>query len=222
MFEPLAEAAASRYGVGIDFFKRLIRQESGYNPNAVSRAGAQGIAQFMPGTAAMMGLDDPFDPAKALPKSAELLAALHRRFGNQGLAAAAYNAGEGRVRAWLSGQSGLPLETRNYVRAITGRDAHEWAPAGLTATLMPGSLASNRAPAFTGLSGRISPEWAFTLKILPRANGQVPFTKTSNTSVSKTAQASTALRQTVLRPLSGESALCESMRSTGCIVAAVY
>ncbi|KQP04860.1 hypothetical protein ASF28_18690 [Methylobacterium sp. Leaf99] len=220
--EPLAEAAAQQHGVAIDFFKRLIRQESGYNRYAVSFAGAQGIAQFMPGTAAMMGLDDPFDPAKALPKSAELLALLHRRLGNQGLAAAAYNAGEGRVRAWLSGQGGLPLETRNYVRAITGRDAHEWAPAGLAAALMPGPLAPSRAPAFTGLSARMSPEWAFALTILPRASGPASLAAAAPARRPAAAQASMRAERRGARPPSGESSLCESMRSTGCIVAAVY
>lgn len=221
-FELLAEAAATRHGIGIDFFKRLIQQESNYNPNAISRAGAQGIAQFMPGTAVMMGLDDPFDPGKALPKSAELLALLHRRLGNQGLAAAAYNAGEGRVRAWLSGQGGLPLETRNYVRAITGRDAYEWAAAGLAATSMPVPLTPNRAPAFTHLSGRISSEWAFALTIRPRANGSATVAAAAPPSGREHAQASLRADRRAARPANGETSLCESMRSTGCIVAAVY
>lgn len=220
--EPLAEAAAQQHGIPVDFFKRLIRQESGYNRYAVSFAGAQGIAQFMPGTAAMMGLDDPFDPAKALPKSAELLAALHRRLGNQGLAAAAYNAGEGRVRAWLAGQSGLPLETRNYVRAITGRDAHEWAPANLAATLMPGSLAPSRSPAFTAVSARISPEWAFALTILSRGKAEAPLAKSVASRVPEIALAVARPARRAARAPSGEAALCESMRGTGCIVAAVY
>ncbi|MGU3359059.1 lytic transglycosylase domain-containing protein [Methylobacterium sp. M6A4_1b] len=221
-FAPLVEAAAHRHGIAIDFFKRLIRQESGYNPNAVSSAGAQGIAQFMPGTAAMMGLDDPFDPAKALPKSAELLAALHRRLGNEGLAAAAYNAGEGRVRAWLSGQGGLPLETRNYVRAITGREAEEWAPANLSAILVPVSLPAARRSAFTGASARISPEWAFALTILPSAAANSAFAKPAASRPAQTAQAAARPGRRVGRPVSGEAALCEGMRSTGCIVAAVY
>jgi Transglycosylase SLT domain len=105
----------------------LIRQESGFNPNSVSRAGAQGIAQFMPATAYDRGLKDPFDPAEALPKSAELLNELRDHFGNLGLAAAAYNAGPDRVHRWLAGKSQLPQETIDYVRVITGHDAVDWA-----------------------------------------------------------------------------------------------
>ena len=81
----------------------------------------------MPGTASDRGLFDLFDPVAALPKSAEFLAELHAEFGNLGLAAAAYNAGPQRVRDWIAGRGGLPAETRNYVIAITGRSADEWA-----------------------------------------------------------------------------------------------
>src|SRR6185503_17464107 len=78
------------------------------------------------GTAAERGLADPFDPEQAIPKSAELLDELRRRFGNLGLAAAAYNGGPARVEAWLDGRGGLPWETRNYVSVITGRAAEDW------------------------------------------------------------------------------------------------
>jgi soluble lytic murein transglycosylase-like protein len=109
-----------------DFFTRLIWQESRFNPFSVSRAGAQGIAQFMPGTAQRVGLVDPFDPIEALPKSAELLRGLRTKFGNLGLAAAAYNAGPKRVEDWLASRKPLPQETEAYVRIITGRSAQEW------------------------------------------------------------------------------------------------
>ncbi len=69
----MAEQAATTHTLPTDYFMRLIRQESGFNPNSLSHAGAQGIAQFMPATAFDRGLKDPFDPAEALPKSAELL-----------------------------------------------------------------------------------------------------------------------------------------------------
>jgi hypothetical protein len=87
---------------------------------------AQGIAQFMPYTADERGLLDPFNPVAALPKAAEFLSELRSQFGNLGLAAAAYNAGPGRVRSYLSGRGGMPAETRNYVRAITGRSVDDW------------------------------------------------------------------------------------------------
>jgi hypothetical protein len=123
----MAEDAATAHTLPVGYFLRLIRQESGFNPNSVSRAGAQGIAQFMPATAYDRGLKDPFDPAEALPKSAELLNELRDHFGNLGLAAAAYNAGPERVHRWLAGKSPLPQETIDYVRVITGHDAVDWA-----------------------------------------------------------------------------------------------
>ena len=122
----MIEGAAAAHGLPAAFFTRLIWQESSFRPRATSGAGAQGVAQFMPGTAAERGLGDPFDPEQAIPKSAEMLADLRRRFGNLGLAAAAYNGGPARVEAWLEGRGGLPGETRNYVSVITGRTAEGW------------------------------------------------------------------------------------------------
>jgi hypothetical protein len=126
-FRKLAADSAIAHALPVEYFLRLISQESGFNPNSISRAGAQGIAQFMPATASDRGLKDPFDPAEALPKSAELLNEFKQRFGNLGLAAAAYNAGPERVRRWLAGENGLPQETLNYVRIVTGREAADWA-----------------------------------------------------------------------------------------------
>jgi hypothetical protein len=128
----LVEEAAQAHGLPPEFFARLIWQESRFNPGAVgptTRNGqhAQGIAQFMPDTAKERGVPDPFDPAAALPKSAEFLRDLRTQFGNLGLAAAAYNAGPKRVRDWLAGRSSLPGETRSYVSTITGRSADDWA-----------------------------------------------------------------------------------------------
>jgi hypothetical protein len=142
----LVESAAQAHGLPFEFFARLIWQESRFQPNAVgpmTRNGqrAQGIAQFMPGTASERGLFDPFDPVSALPKAAEFLEELHRTFGNLGLAAAAYNAGPRRVRDWLDGHGGLPAETRNYVLRITGRSAEEWAAASRSGDGDKGPLA---------------------------------------------------------------------------------
>jgi hypothetical protein len=119
-------ASAHTSGLPVSFFSNLIWQESRFVFRAVSPAGALGIAQFMPRTAAAVGLTNPFDPLKALPASARLLGGLFQRFGNLGLAAAAYNAGEARVNNWLSNKSGLPQETRNYVLAITGLPVEHW------------------------------------------------------------------------------------------------
>src|SRR3954451_5049014 len=121
----LARAAAV-HDIPLAFFTRLIRQESNFNSKAVSRAGAQGIAQFMPATALWRGLSDPFEPTQALLESARWLHELQAEFGNLGLAAAAYNAGPRRVKDWVGGRGKLPNETRAYVRAITGRTAEEW------------------------------------------------------------------------------------------------
>jgi hypothetical protein len=110
----------------VDFFTRLIWQESRFKPDAISRKGAQGIAQFMPATARASGLENPFNALDAITKSGELLRDLRREFGNLGLAAAAYNAGSGRVHDWLSGHRQLPQETRAYVRIVTGRSVEEW------------------------------------------------------------------------------------------------
>ena len=108
------------------FLTRLIWQESNFQPNAVSPAGARGIAQFMPATASARGLADPFDPESAIPKAAALLAEMRNQFGNLGLAAAAYNAGPGRVAHYVAGQADLPGETQDYVSIITHHSAEEW------------------------------------------------------------------------------------------------
>jgi hypothetical protein len=122
----LIEAAATANGIPVDFFTRLIWKESTFRPTAVSPKGAQGIAQFMPGTASLRRLSDPFDPEEAIPVAAAYLRDLVVRFGNIGLAAAAYNAGERRVSDWLAGEGGLPYETQDYVLSITGRPAEDW------------------------------------------------------------------------------------------------
>lgn len=123
---PIMQQQAEARGLPPMPFVRLIWKESRFNPQAVSPKGAQGIAQFMPGTAEERGLYDPFEPKMAIMHSASLLADLRREFGNFGLAAAAYNAGAERVRNWLAGSGGLPGETQNYVEFVTGRAAEEW------------------------------------------------------------------------------------------------
>lgn len=120
------KAAAEEHDIPIGFLVRLLWQESRFRSEEVSHAGAQGIAQFMPQTAVEMGLSDPFDPLQAIPASAKFLRKLHNQFGNLGLAAAAYNAGGGRIEKWLSRRSTLPKETRAYVKIITGHKAEAW------------------------------------------------------------------------------------------------
>ncbi len=120
------ETAARRNSLDPHYFARLLWKESLFDASAVSPAGAQGIAQFMPGTAALRGLDDPFNPAKALVASARYLHDLTSELGNVGLAAVAYNAGEARAARFMDDNAGLPLETRDYVLAITGYSAEKW------------------------------------------------------------------------------------------------
>ncbi|WP_407152080.1 transglycosylase SLT domain-containing protein [Bradyrhizobium sp. ORS 86] len=131
----MIESAARANDLPLEFFARVIWQESRFQVDAVgpmTRSGerAQGIAQFMPGTANERGLLDPFNPVQALPKSAEFLSELRNQFGNLGLAAAAYNAGPRRIQDWLAGTGSMPQETRAYVFAITGASVDTWAAAG--------------------------------------------------------------------------------------------
>jgi hypothetical protein len=123
----LIEGAAKDYDLPVGFFTRLIWKESSFRGDAVSPKGAQGIAQFMPYTAAERDLLDPFDARMAIPAAASLLSDLKVRFGNLGLAAAAYNAGAARVANWLAETATLPWETQDYVLAITGLAAETWA-----------------------------------------------------------------------------------------------
>lgn len=133
----IVESSARAESLPVDFFTKLIWRESSFRPTAVSPAGAQGVAQFMPGTASARGLTDPFDPASAIPASAKFLGELARRFGNLGLAAAAYNAGATAVGNWLANKGPLPFETQDYVLAITGHAADEWRAANPPAPASP-------------------------------------------------------------------------------------
>jgi hypothetical protein len=144
--DTLAEAARSN-DLPADFFIRLLYQESSFRPGAISSAGAQGIAQFMPETAADRGLDNPFDPLQAIPASARLLRDLLQKFGNLGLAAAAYSAGPRRVEDWLANRGKLPQETQDYVKTITGWPAETWtvAKAGDPAVKLPRSAPCQEA-----------------------------------------------------------------------------
>jgi hypothetical protein len=145
----LAQAAADNE-LPEEFFTRLIWQESRFDPAATSPAGAQGIAQFMPRTAATRGLTNAFEPLQALRESAGYLRELRTTFrGNLGLAAAAYNAGPSQVEAWLAGRSRLPGETLAYVRIVTGYTAEAWASQPL-----PQLQSSNTPPGNTPTGAR--------------------------------------------------------------------
>lgn len=112
-----ARDAATRHGIPVDLFLRLVQQESGWNPKALSHKGAMGLAQLMPQTAQALRVD-PTDPAQNLEGGARYLKMQYRAFGTWELALAAYNAGPGAVKKY----GGVPpyKETRNYVKVISG------------------------------------------------------------------------------------------------------
>lgn len=114
---PVARAAARQHGIPEDLFLRLVQQESGWNARARSHKGATGLAQLMPGTARVLGVD-PHDPVQNLNGGARYLRMMYNKFGNWRLALAAYNAGPEAVTRY----GGIPpyRETKNYVRIIAG------------------------------------------------------------------------------------------------------
>ncbi|HCB04016.1 MAG TPA: lytic transglycosylase [Nocardioides bacterium] len=115
-YADLFNKAASTYGVDANLLAAMAKQESGFDPNAVSSAGAQGLMQLMPGTADALGVTNSFDPQQAVDGAARLMDDLLDRFGSTQLALAAYNAGPGAVMRY----DGIPPypETQNYVRSI--------------------------------------------------------------------------------------------------------
>ena len=117
-YASLFTSASARYGVDATLLAAVAKQESGFNPRAVSHAGAQGLMQLMPGTAKGLGVTDAFDPAQAVDGAARLLQGLLGQFGRTDLALAAYNAGPGAVTRY----DGIPPypETQNYVRSVLG------------------------------------------------------------------------------------------------------
>ena len=118
-YSDLIQAAAAKYGLDANVLKGLIKQESGFNANAGSPAGAQGLTQLMPATAASLGVTDVHDPAQAIDGGAHYLKMQLDRFGGDYTKAlAAYNAGPGAVQRF----GGIPpyAETRNYVTKVLG------------------------------------------------------------------------------------------------------
>lgn len=115
-YAELFQAAGAKYGVDPRLLAAVAKQESSYNPNAVSAAGAKGLMQLMPATARSLGVSDPLDPEQAVTGAAKLLRDLLREFGSTELALAAYNAGPGAVKRY----DGIPpySETQNYVKRI--------------------------------------------------------------------------------------------------------
>jgi hypothetical protein len=120
------ERYATIWNLPPGYFGRLIWQESHFDANAMSFAGAEGIAQFMPETGRLQGLRNAYDPAEELWRSARYLNFLAQKFGNLGLAAAAYNGGEGAAARFISGKGYLAVETLDYVQIVTGVSVTSW------------------------------------------------------------------------------------------------
>lgn len=208
--------SAELNGLPVPFMLRLLDRESGFDPNAVSRAGAAGIAQFMPATAQAMGLADPFDPLASVTASGRYLGLLRRQFGNLGLAAAAYNAEPGRVQQWLVGRSALPAETLAYVRAVTGRPVLDFVPPGLRESLRLGDPIPGAGFGLAGWEGRVRAD----LLNPPAA----PASARPTAVLGAPAVPRGSARPRTGRPLRGEAALCEAMSQNGaaCTVRATY
>jgi membrane-bound lytic murein transglycosylase B len=118
-YTPLIEQAAARYGLDPAILQGLIQQESGFDPSARSSAGALGLTQLMPSTAASLGVSEPLDPAQSIEGGARYLSQLLHQFaGNTADALAAYNAGPGAVQQY----GGVPpyAETQQYVTDVLG------------------------------------------------------------------------------------------------------
>ncbi len=118
-YAPLIEQAAARYGLDPSLLSGLIEQESGFDPTASSSAGAQGLTQLMPSTAASLGVSEPLNPAQSIEGGARYLSQLLNQFGgNTADALAAYNAGPGAVEQY----GGVPpyAETQQYVTKVLG------------------------------------------------------------------------------------------------------
>lgn len=126
-YDATIKAAASQYNIPWQLLAAQIQQESDFDPNAVSSAGAQGIAQFMPATAQAYGLSNPFDPTASINAMAQYMSDLYSQFGSWSAALAAYNWGPGNLQNALNNSGGdlsgaltqAPTETTNYVATIT-------------------------------------------------------------------------------------------------------
>jgi hypothetical protein len=172
----LAAQAAMKHGIDPDIYLAQIAQESGFNPTARSKAGAQGIAQFMPGTAAQVGLKNPWDPVEALDAGARHMADLQQRLGSPALALAGYNAGATAVQK----AGGIPnsAETQDYVKRITEASQRN-REQQLSASLLQGQQLAAQAQAAQPAPSQatLPPDWGGNLRLPPQAGGPRDMTR---------------------------------------------
>lgn len=145
-YDNLIQAAAARNGVEHGLLKAMMHTESGFNPNARSPVGAQGLMQLMPATARRFGVNDPWNPEQNIEGGAKYISWLMRRYNNLEKTVAAYNAGEGNVDKY----GGIPpfRETRDYVKRVLSRYNNLYSGGALSAAANPVSTAnpSNERP----------------------------------------------------------------------------
>ena len=152
----LVENEARKNGLPPSYFARFLWTESKFDPNLTSPEGDAGIAQFSQQLAEERRLEDPLDPRQAIPEAAKYLAFLRVKFGNLGLAAAAYDAGESAVEKWLVGEEALPPQTQDYVSAITGEAIDEFRQRRRTITTKPLEADLPFARACRNLAGEVT------------------------------------------------------------------
>ena len=142
------EEASERYGVPLNLLKAVAKAESGFQADAVSSCGAQGIMQLMPSTARSLGVEDAFDPEQNVMGGAKYLSGLLDRYKDPKLALAAYNAGSGNVEKY----GGIPpfRETRNYVEKVMG-----YAGEDVSIPDSPSSGTASGVPQLSGITGTV-------------------------------------------------------------------
>lgn len=156
-YDSIFEKAAETYHLPVSLLKAVAKQESGFDPSAVSSSGAMGIMQLMPETARELGVDDPFDPEENIMGGARYLASMMKRYDNDiSLALAAYNAGAGNVDKY----GGIPpfTETKQYVKKVLkyaesyGLDSGTEASSDTTKTASSGASVSKASSGSSGES----------------------------------------------------------------------
>ena len=150
--QPVIASVSSKYGVDADLLARQLQQESDFKNLPPNRAGATGIAQFTPDTAKQYKID-PTDPVQSIDGQARYMQDLTAKYGNAGLALAAYNWGPGNVQRWRDSGADLkklPDETKNYVQSLTGKPIESW--------LDTPSISISPGPTSSGFTSVLQPQ----------------------------------------------------------------